>query len=397
MYSSANLPNTRLHVADALRGIAIIGIILLHNVEHMEFTKYPETTNALMIFLNQMTWDGIFFAFSGKMYSIFALMFGLSFFIQNDNQVQKGKNFTRRFEWRMVLLLAFGLLNTFFYSGDVLFSYALFGMLMPLVSRLNTKTVAFITAFLLIQPVEIFQLFAALFNPDYTLIGANNPKFFKMLMETKANGSFWEVGWSNLKYGQPEIFSWYIQYGRLTQLFGLFCLGMLLGRLRLFYNEKNNMKIWLGILAVSILVFSPIWGLHNMLPKYISSKEVLFSTKVLLRSWSGLAQTFTYVSLLTLLFYSSQTVHKYMMKITNIGRSSMTNYFLQSILGAILYYGWGFGLYRYCGTAISLLIGACMVAVQYYFCRWWLKNHSHGPFEGLWKKLTWMKFSKNEH
>jgi uncharacterized membrane protein YeiB len=37
MYQSSNLPNTHLHIADALRGIAIIGIILIHNVEHMNF------------------------------------------------------------------------------------------------------------------------------------------------------------------------------------------------------------------------------------------------------------------------------------------------------------------------------------------------------------------------
>jgi len=37
------------------------------------------------------------------------------------------------------------------------------------------------------------------------------------------------------------------------------------------------------------------------------------------------------------------------------------------------------------------LTGIVMVLVQYYFCRWWFKTHHHGPFEGLWKKLTWMK------
>jgi uncharacterized protein len=80
-----------------------------------------------------------------------------------------------------------------------------------------------------------------------------------------------------------------------------------------------------------------------------------------------------------------------MMKLTGFGRSSMTNYFLQSLLGSILYYGWGFGLYRYCGPAISFLIGIVMVWGQYHFCRWWMKTHSHGLMEGIWKKLTWIK------
>ena len=34
MYQSRHLANTRIDVADALRGIAVAGIILYHSVEH---------------------------------------------------------------------------------------------------------------------------------------------------------------------------------------------------------------------------------------------------------------------------------------------------------------------------------------------------------------------------
>ena len=391
MYQSSNLPNTRLHVADALRGIAVMGIILIHNVEHMNFYRFPEVTSNLLKFFDIMTWNGVFFAFSGKMYSIFALMFGLSFFIQNDNQMQKGKDFTWRFEWRMSLLLIFGLINTFFYNGDILVSYAIFGMLMPFASKLNTKTLAIITVFLLLQPIEIFQMIAALFNPDYSLIDANSSKYFKWMAETQGNGSFWECGWNNLRYGQLATFAWNIESGRMTQLPGLFFLGMLLGRLRLFYNEKNNLKTWLSVLAISLAVFFPAYGLANLIPEHISRREVLVPVELMFKSWSNLAQTFIYVSGLVLLFYFIPSVNRFMMKITGFGRSSMTNYFLQSVLGALLYYGWGFGLYRYCGPAASFLIGIGMILVQYYYCHWWMKTHKHGLMEGLWKKLTWIK------
>ena len=390
MYRTTYQSNTRLYVADALRGLAILGIILIHNVEHMNFYRFPEVNDAWMIFFNKTIWDGVFFAFGGKMYSIFALMFGLSFFIQNDNQMQKGNDFSLRFIWRMFLLLIFGIINTFFYNGDIFVSYAIFGMLMPLAGKLNTKALAFITVFLLIQPIEIFQTIAALFNPDYQLINANSGKYFHIMLQTQANGSFWECGWDSLKYGQLGTLTWNIESGRTTQLPGLFFLGILLGRIRLFYNEKNNLKIWLGILAAALLVLFPAYGLYNIIPEYISRKETAVPLQLLLKAWGNLSQTFMYISLLVLLFYSIPMVHKFMLKLTAFGRSSMTNYFLQSILGATLYYGWGFGLFRYCGPLISFLIGICMVLVQYYFCRWWLRNHSHGPFEGVWKKLTWI-------
>jgi len=391
-YQTTYQPNTRLHVADALRGIAIMGIILLHNIEHMNFYRFPEVTNTWMIFLNRITWDGLFFAFGGKMYSTFALMFGMSFFIQNDNQMQKGNNFTWRFIWRMTLLLLFGLLNTFFFNGDILVSYALFGMLMPFISKLNTKAVAFITIFLLLQPIEIYQIIAALFNPDYQLINTNSGQYFKLLKVAQEHGSFWESGWAGLKYGQIATFAWDLENGRITQLPALFFLGMIIGRLRLLYNEKNNLKTWLSILVIALVVYFPATGLYNVLPEFITRRELLVPLELLLKSWSNLAQMFIYVAGLVLLFYSSKKVYGFMIKMTAFGRSSMTNYFLQSILGAMLYYGWGFGLFRYVGPFFSFLIGIGMVVLQYYFCRLWLRSRSHGPFEGIWKKLTWIQF-----
>ena len=391
MYKTTFQPNTRIDVADALRGIAIIGIILLHNVEHMNFYSFPEETNALIIWLNKATWDGLFFAFGGKMYSLFAVLFGLSFFIQNDNQMQVGKDFTLRFIWRMFLLLIFGTLNTFFFNGDILFAYAVFGFLLPFAGKLNTKPLAIITCFLLLQPVEIYNLIYALLNPEYKLIKTGSLEYFKIMMESQTNGTIWECGWDSLKYGQLANLEWNIENGRMTQLPGLFFLGLILGRIRLFYNEKNNLKIWLGILTISLIVFFPVSGLYNMLPQSIERKEILSPLMLLSKSWYSLSMTFVYISILVLLFYFSKRVNRWMMKLTFFGRASMTNYFLQSIIGALLYYGWGFALHRYCGPFFSLLIGFVMVMAQYYFCYWWFKTHSHGPIEGLWKKLTWLR------
>lgn len=395
MYQTSFQPNTRLDVADVLRGVAIMGIILLHNVEHMNFYSFPEETSEWMRFFNTMTWKSAFFVFGGKMYSIFALMFGLSFFIQNDNQMQKGRSFAWRFEWRMVLLVGFGMLNTFFFNGDILVSYALFGMLMPLVARCGNRTVALLSLFLLIQPVEIYQLVSVLLNPNYQLIDADSGRYFAAMGTYQSTGSIWECGWANLKYGQLGTFAWDFESGRLTQLPGLFFLGLLVGRKRLFYNEGNHLKIWLSAVAASIVAFFIFFGMNNLLPSFIQGDGLRAVVGLLLKSWANLAQMIFYVSLLVVVFYSISRVRKGMMHMAFFGRMSMTNYFLQSILGALLYYGWGLGLHRHCGPAYSFLIGIVMLVGQYVFCRWWISRHSHGPFEGLWKKLTWIKIGRN--
>ena len=110
-YYPSKKPNTRIDVADVLRGIAIGGIILIHFVEHMNFFSYPEPPSEFWAGVNSAVQDVIFFLFAGKMYAIFALLFGLSFFIQHDNQAQKGRDFRLRFAWRMVLLMLFGLFD----------------------------------------------------------------------------------------------------------------------------------------------------------------------------------------------------------------------------------------------------------------------------------------------
>ena len=76
------------------------------------------------------------------------------------------------------------------------------------------------------------------------------------------------------------------------------------------------------------------------------------------------------------------------------GKMSLTNYLGQSIFGSLLFYHWGFELGRYLGITYSFLFGILFVILQMVFCSWWLRHHKHGPFEGLWKRLTWIGKNK---
>ena len=52
-YTPSDKPNTRIDVADILRGIAIAGIILIHFLEHMNFWNFPAPKNEFWASLNQ--------------------------------------------------------------------------------------------------------------------------------------------------------------------------------------------------------------------------------------------------------------------------------------------------------------------------------------------------------
>ena len=248
MYKTKGLKNSRIEVADALRGLAVIGIILYHSVEHFNIGGGPTSLS--------LPFDGTVFniltvLLSGKMYGIFALLFGLSFFIMRDNQEQKGKDFSLRFAWRMVLLFGFGVLNLVFYNGDILTFYALMGLLMIPAGYLSTPALWVLTIFLLIQPVEIYSLISG-WKPDISAMGG----YFGAMGKACQDGTFLEAAGASLRYGFLSSLLWFVWKGRITQTIGLFFLGILFGRQRLFYNEGNHLKIWRVVLCVTVVLIA---------------------------------------------------------------------------------------------------------------------------------------------
>ena len=81
----------RIEVVDALRGFAVMAIILVHNLEHFIFPVYPDRSPEWLNALDQGVFNGIFSLFAGKAYAIFALLFGFTFYIQTNNQKKQGR------------------------------------------------------------------------------------------------------------------------------------------------------------------------------------------------------------------------------------------------------------------------------------------------------------------
>ena len=371
MYRTSGLPNTRIDVADALRGIAVAGIILYHSVEHFDIFTQDPIVHTLAC--DQTVGDVLAWLLSGKMYGIFAMLFGLSFFIMNDNQQQKGCSFSGRFAWRMCLLFIFGLVNVAFYDGDILMLYAVYGLLLIPISYLPSKAVWCIIALLAIQPVELCCLITSTTIDHSTLF-----EIYNKTIALHEHGTFWENAVNNLRYGFELNLRFNVFSGRLTQLLCLFILGMQLGRQRLFYNEGKNLKIWHIILCVSAtLVIALSFVDFGALEMWL---KPIYSLFILLMIVSGVVSA----------WYAFKSVRSVLHHLCIFGRMSLTNYLLQSIIGSFIFSGYGLACYRLVGTTYAVLIGLGMVICQYLFCRYWFRNHPRGPLEGLWRKLTWI-------
>ena len=388
-YTPSLKPNTRIDVADILRGIAIGGIVLIHFIEQLNFYIFPEPSSELMAKVNGCVWDSIFFLLAGKMYAIFSMLFGLSLFIQHDNQAQLGVDFRPRFVWRMVLLMLFGLFDLLFYNGDILTLYAVCGVLVLPFVRASNRVLVGATILFALQPIEIAYIVMGLFDASTTSLDLGSSELFKAILPAQAEGSWLDVAQKGIEKGFLVNYTWAIEHGRATQTIFLFLLGIFIGRKRLFYDEGNNIIIWKRILVVSLCAFAVLFPLYKIVPDMVDVASIKQSLSVMLNMWKNLAMMFVYVSGVVLLYYRT-SARNILIKIAPYGKMSLTNYLTQSIVGGFVFYNWGLGMYRYSGHASSLLLGVLCVALQYIFCRWWLSRHSHGPFEALWRKLTWI-------
>lgn len=394
-YAPSLKPNSRIDVADILRGIAIAGIILIHFIEHMNFFLFPEPKNDFWATINSTVWDSTFFLLAGKMYAIFAMLFGLSFYIQHDNQAQKGVDFRPRFMWRMVLLMLFGLFDLLFYNGDILFVYAVCGLLViPFIRASNKVIIAFIILMAL-QPIEFVYLIRGLIDPSTPILDLGSGPLFKAIIPAQSEGTIIDVAVAGIKNGLPVNFLWAIENGRMTQTILFFLFGIMLGRWRLFYDEGNNIQIWKKIFIGSILAFGILLPLYLYAPEATKDIEcVSKSLKVALNMWKNVSMMLFIVSGVTLLYYRT-SAKNWLIKIAPYGKMSLTNYIGQSIIGAILFYNWGFGLFDDCGHTASFAMGIGCIILQFIFCTWWMKHHKRGPLEQLWFRATWIGSKKN--
>ena len=206
----------RIEVVDALRGFAVMAIILLHNIEHFNLYNFPEATTDFMKALDKGVWDTLFFLFSGKAYAIFALLFGFSFFIQFDNQARKGKDFRLRFFWRLVLLFFIGCFNASFFPGEILVLYSILGIVLISVCKLSNKVVLAIAVVLMLQPMEWGKFMYALMHPEYVASKEQWLVHCMRIYPYMEGTSFWEMVKSTLGLELwtflPDIGSLYAGY-----------------------------------------------------------------------------------------------------------------------------------------------------------------------------------------
>lgn len=383
--------SNRIDVVDALRGFALLAIVLLHNLEHYNVFSDGLVQPAWLTTLDRWVTDVLYFVFAGKAYATFSLLFGFSFYIQMRNARRRGHDFRLRFAWRMLLLVCFSQFHALFYNGDILLLYAVCGLILIPASSWRNRTVLIVAALLMLQPYCWGKIIYACFNPEYIDTNSLFAKYAASAEEVGRTGGLLATLANNIWNGQLYSNFWQVEAGRLFQTPALFLLGMWAGRNEVFVRSEHSSSFWKRTLLWSVIATVPLYFLKTSVPPIISNITIL--------SYYGIAASMIYnfafmiilVSGFVLLwFHKENRGYRFQSFIIPYGRMSLTNYIFQSIMGVAVYYHWGLDMWNHIGATGSVGVALVIFGIQYAFSRYWLSTHRQGPLEYLWKRGTWL-------
>lgn len=383
----------RITVIDALRGFSLVGICLIHSMQHFGVmgTMQPQEVFPWEGTLNEIfSWLITYLVF-GKFFIIFSCLFGLSFFIQMDRASQKGVDFRPRFLWRLALLLVIGFVHGLLVRIDILLVYAILGFVLVLMYKWPTKLLVGLTLFLFLGGATLIPVaYKAVTAPAVEQVVERSapaarpaaPRKVPTLSETIQDNA-----WSGL----ASKMTFQFVSGRIYLTLGLFILGFIVGRIRLFQRlDEFRRRLNRGA-VVALVLLALLYVLKPYIPA-VSWREVS------IYSWMAATST-NLINLLTaylwvvvvLEAYRSVKVQNAMKPLVSYGRMGLTNYIIQSVTGVFIFAGFGLD-WSNLGVFFSVMVCLSITAIQIAFSHYWLRGLRYGPMEWLWRTGTYMKW-----
>ena len=387
----------RIITVDALRGIALFGIVLAHMIfwysagplPNELFTKYKDVLSKVFPFLNEILIAGKFFAF-------FSFLFGLSFYLQMQSIESRNDHFLLRYGWRIVLLGIIGLIHHAFWRGDILSIYAPLGLLLIPMRKASNKAILIVgILFALNVPGKLIEAIKFLTSKGNNNGGMNMDPVAYYAVMSKANFKQLLIdNWKNLSVK----FEYQIQSGRIFITYGFFLLGMYTGRMDWFRHIEEAKPIFkklckrTSLISLMLLIVGfGIIGANELFKlKWDQNPYIGFIFGIIYDSFNA-SLVMLYITGLTLLMYKSKW-QKILYPFATIGKLALTCYLMQTALGLILFYQVGFGMVGKISPALNWGIAILFFGFQSIVGRWWLKKFNYGPIEWLWRSATFFKW-----
>ncbi|ALX48676.1 DUF418 domain-containing protein [Lentibacillus amyloliquefaciens] len=364
---------------DAARGFAILGIFIVNiGAFSAPYFLYGGGMEAWDNTIDQSVQILIDIFFQASFYTLFSILFGFGLQILKERLEEKAIAVQPFIFRRLLILIGFGLVHAFLiWHGDILLSYGIIGLFVIAFIFNDEKTILTWGSLILFASVSLYTL--TLYNAK-DLLGSANTSGIYLAMDNYASDNLTAILGQNLNdwLYSNSVFS-YMLLG--TTLLPLFLFGMYLGKKRWLHRpaefRQELRRGWL----ISLIFF----GMLKAGP-YLFDNPEWFSYAQ--DNLGGTASALFYLFSITLLG-QSQFGKKLLKPFSFVGRMSMSNYILQSLICFVLFYGIGFGLYGSVRPVEAMGIVALVYTAQIFFSKWWLSMYRFGPLEWLWRSLTY--------
>ena len=392
-------PNSRVDVLDSLRAFALSGILVINAMSILAVTgstpaftvKIPAGERALQ--------DLILFAVESKFFTLFSLLFGVSFAIQIGSAKRQGVAFLPRISRRLATLLLFGLAHIFFlWDGDILVIYALSGALLVTMRHLSDRAIRRWIVSLLAAPASlvlvgfIWTLAARLTPAGAKSLAASDATIVSSFADTTATQELLKATW--LGGGVARLHTYLellpLLLSRIPTVLAMFLLGLAIGRGDFLgaIGEKSGV---LKVVAVRALISgAAVMGLILAATKFLPPTSALIAI-IEDQYIAGPLLCIGYASAFVLA-HRARPDARFFRVLMPMGRMALTNYLLQSLVLAWVSYGWGLGLALSLNGYQVLVLSVGLFCAQLLLSRVWLSAFHYGPCEWLWRCATYRRW-----
>jgi uncharacterized protein len=352
-------PAERYHHIDVIRGLALFGVLLvnelsMYRVPLLEHILGRDTGQSpIDSFVNDLVDVTLEF----KAITIFSFLFGVGIAIQTERASTGGGSAPASFlARRMTWLFLFGVVHMLLiWNGDILALYGLCGLMLLPVLQFSRPALLILGALLIASP-QVVPLPLRL--PSGELAEVN----IAQAREIYGGGNLLSI--LRFRLFEAKLLILPLLAGILPRTVGLIVWGIVSWRSGILRRPEDHKRklSFAFVCACAAAMFVP------NVPIVVAA---------------------AYVTGLLLLLSSIRPSR--LRGLAAAGRMALTNYLLQSVILGLIFYGYGFGLLGHVGSATAAGIGTLLYLIQVKASSVWLRHFRFGPFEWLWRSLTYGK------
>lgn len=385
----------RIVVMDILRGVALLGILLM-NIEafagplDLSFTGIDPRWHGLDYAADAL----VYVLVQGKFFLLFSLLFGAGFAVMAERADQAGRPFTALYVRRSIGLLIIGVCHAVLvWSGDILMLYAVLSLLLLAcrglpVAWLPVMGLLCFAASVLLSLVFALLVWVAATSGSSALDSATPMQMAQQAVEAQ-RAAYGSGSWREATGQRLEDIGRMLGGVLITgpEVFGMFLVGAWFARSGALARPETFRRMYARLRWIALPSGLVLMGISALWLPYMAPGRFTTTT--------GLAYALAAVaSLLMSLGYLAWIVHlrRSLTALAAPGRMALTNYLLQSVVCTGIFYGYGLGFFEALPRVWQLPFALGLFALQAVLSQRWLAHFHFGPVEWVWRALTYLRW-----